>query len=155
MKKIPIIIYLITIITALLLPVMAHAADNDKLIAQVELNDEYRPEYAVDIKVADKKKSADTGNAILQQIAGSLIYIAGPIAVLMIAIGGFRYVIAHGEQSQMDEAKKNITWAIIGLLIIIISYAIVDNVIQLSIPKETPAAEAPAEPDSTTPQDPA
>jgi hypothetical protein len=53
------------------------------------------------------------------------------MAVLMLAVGGFQYVISHGDQNQMEGAKKTITWAIIGLLIIIVSYAIVTNVIAI------------------------
>jgi hypothetical protein len=49
----------------------------------------------------------------------------------MLAIGGFRYVISHGDQTQMEAAKKNITWAIIGLLVILVSWIIVSNVIKV------------------------
>jgi hypothetical protein len=71
------------------------------------------------------------GNAIFRLIAGSLIFVAAPIAVLLIAIGGLRYVISRGDQTQMDNAKKNITYPIIGLLVIAISWAIVTNIIKL------------------------
>jgi hypothetical protein len=40
-------------------------------------------------------------------------------------------VISHGDQTQMENAKKTITMAIVGLLIIIVSYAIVRNVINV------------------------
>lgn len=132
MKKIPLIIILITVITAILLPVVAEASGQNRLIALEQLPEDLRPQYAVDIPYKKGDDATQRGNIILQLIAGSLIYAAGPIAVLMIAIGGFRYVISHGEQSQMEEAKKNITWAVIGLLVIIVSYAIVENVIRIS-----------------------
>jgi len=146
MKKIPLIIILIITVTAILLPVITEASNQNRLVAAVQLPEEYRPQYAVNIPVATYENPAQTGNIILQLIAGSLIYVAGPLAVLMIAIGGFRYVIAHGEQSQIEEAKKNIVWAIIGLLVIIVSYAIVSNVITISTPKEGVPASAPAAP---------
>ena len=97
--------------------------------AQVTMQSDLRPEYAVNITGGSNR--ASVANIILQMIAGSLIYAAGPIAVLMIAFGGFRYVTSHGDQNQMEEAKKTIVWAVIGLIVIIISWAIVVNVTTL------------------------
>jgi hypothetical protein len=124
------------VISVLIIPISVNAADSDGLLAQVPLNDNLRPENAVYIPVESpgesrQNASANVANVVLQLIAGSLIYAAGPIAVLMLAIGGFRYVISHGDQTQMEAAKKNITWAIIGLLVILVSWIIVSNVIKV------------------------
>jgi len=58
--------------------------------------------------------------------------IAGTVAMLFIIIGGFRYIVAakqgHGDKS-VDVAKKTITNAIVGLIIIILSYIIVTVII--------------------------
>jgi hypothetical protein len=59
----------------------------------------------------------------------------------MLAIGGLRYVMSHGDQTQMEEAKKTITYAIIGLIVIVLSYAIVSNIIRLSIQTAPTGAE--------------
>lgn len=95
-----------------------------------QLPSELKPEYAPNYTVGGKN-DASTANAILQIIAGGLIYLAGPFAILLIAIGGLRYVISRGDQGAMDEAKKNITWAIIGLIVIALSWAIVVNIIRI------------------------
>jgi hypothetical protein len=100
-------------------------------LAQVQLNPNLRPDNAATIPIGNTGNKADTVNVVLELIAGSLIYLAGPVAVLMIAIGGLRYVISHGDQNQMDEAKKNITWAIIGLIVIVLSWAIMENIIRI------------------------
>ena len=128
MKKIPTLILLITVITALSMPLWG-----DFALAQVTLQPDLRPTNAVYIPVAGsgQEGAANVGNIILQLIAGSLIYAAGPLAVLMITVGGFRYVISHGDQPQMEAAKKNITWAVIGLIVIMISWIIVSNIIKL------------------------
>jgi hypothetical protein len=70
-------------------------------------------------------------NVVLQLIAGSLIYLAGPVAILMLAFGGTQYITAHGDQNQLEGAKKTITWALIGMAVIIVSYAIVWNIINM------------------------
>jgi len=101
----------------------------------VVLPDDYKPQYAVSFTPPDTSNRAGVANLIMQLVAGSLIYLAGPVAVLFIAVGGFRYVISRGDQTAMEEAKKNITWAIIGLVVIALSYAIVYNIINLTSEK--------------------
>lgn len=136
MKKKSIIICLIVVISALTMPLWASAANSHGLLAQVTLEQNLRPGNAAYIPVNStgqnpQNAAANVANIILQLIAGSLIYAAGPLAVLMLVIGGFRYVISHGDQTQMEAAKKNITWAIVGLLVILVSWIIVDNVIKI------------------------
>jgi hypothetical protein len=130
-KKIPFIFVLLVIFTSLTMPVMVFAQGTAQ---GVTMEDSLRPQYATNFSLNPNSTSsrAAVGNIVLQLIAGSLIYAAGPVAVLMIAIGGFRYVISHGDQTQMESAKKTITWAIIGLIVIIFSYAIVTNIIKIA-----------------------
>ena len=40
-------------------------------------------------------------------------------------IGGFKYVTSHGNEEQMEAAKKTVKAAIVGIVIIVMSYAIV------------------------------
>lgn len=99
--------------------------------AQVQLDPQLKPEFAANVIPPEGANRGAFANIVLQLVAGSLIYAAGPLAVLLIAIGGLRYVTSHGDQTQMEEAKKTITWAVIGLIVIIISWAIVTNVISI------------------------
>lgn len=117
------LVQIILIITLVALPAIA--------LAQVQLNsDLLKPAYAPEFNVSGGNR-ASVANVVLQLIAGSLIYAAGPLAVLILAFGGLRYVTSHGDQTQMEEAKKTITWAIIGLLVIIVSWALVVNIIRI------------------------
>lgn len=121
------------------IPLAVMASGND-LLAQVQMNEELRPDFAPNINPAGGDRTAPV-NIVLQLIAGSLIYAAGPIAVLMIAIGGLRYVTSRGDQNAMEEAKKTILWAVIGLVVIILSFAIVTNVIGvLNLPTAPPSS---------------
>lgn len=54
-----------------------------------------------------------------------LLLIVGILSVLFIIIGGFRYVLAHGNEEQAEDAKKTILHSIIGLVIVILSFVIV------------------------------
>lgn len=127
------------------IPLAVMAAGNN-LLAQVQIDPTLKPQFAPSIESTSGDRTAPV-NIVLQLIAGSLIYAAGPIAVLMIAIGGLRYVTSRGDQNAMEEAKKTILWAVIGLVVIILSFAIVTNVISvLNIPT------APANPPASTQQ---
>jgi cytochrome bd-type quinol oxidase subunit 2 len=54
----------------------------------------------------------------------------GIVAVMMIIFGGVTYVTAAGKQESIDNAKKIITYALVGLLIIMVSFALVYTVLQ-------------------------
>lgn len=51
--------------------------------------------------------------------------IAGLIAVFFLIIGGFRYITAAGNEDASEQAKKIILNAIIGIVVIILSFVIV------------------------------
>ncbi|MFC1750862.1 hypothetical protein ACFL2V_18880 [Pseudomonadota bacterium] len=99
----------------------------------VHLDPSLQPTHAVNVQISGEgeQNQAVLVNIILQVIAGSLIYMAGPLAVLILAFGGVQYVTSHGDQNMMEGAKKTITWAIVGLGVIMVSYAIVWNIIRI------------------------
>jgi hypothetical protein len=61
-----------------------------------------------------------------------VLQIVGLIAVAMIIYGGFRYVSSGGDEKVTESAKKTITNAVIGLVIVILSYVIVTIVTNLA-----------------------
>ncbi len=71
--------------------------------------------------------------AFIQILAGALLMIAGGVAVIVIAVAGVMYVTAGGRQQQMEFAKNTLMYAIIGMLVMIFSYYIVQFVIKLII----------------------
>ncbi len=62
-------------------------------------------------------------------IVGVVFAALGAISVLMIVIGGFQYVISQGDPQRVAKAKDTIMYAVIGLVISLLSYAIVAFVI--------------------------
>lgn len=53
------------------------------------------------------------------------------LAILLIAYGGFRYLIAGGSEAKLTQAKEIITAAVVGLLIGLGSYLIVGTIINV------------------------
>ena len=73
--------------------------------------------------------SSGTLGDIFGRIANTLIFLIGAISVIMIIIVGLRFVISMGNPKQVQAARDTILNAIIGLVIAISSYAIVNFVI--------------------------
>lgn len=66
-----------------------------------------------------------SASGLILSVIDILLVIAGILAVLFIIIGGIRYILAHGNEEQAEAAKGTITHAVIGLVIIILSFVIV------------------------------
>ena len=67
--------------------------------------------------------------ALRDSIVRTLFSIIGSIAVIVIVYGGFRYVTSAGDSSKIAAAKNTILYAVIGLIIAILAFAIVNFVI--------------------------
>ena len=76
---------------------------------------------------------AGLGAEDLPSTIASIVRVAigflGVIAVIIILIGGFKYMLAGGEEKKATEAKKYIIVGIIGLAIVLSAYAIAEFVI--------------------------
>lgn len=54
--------------------------------------------------------------------------IAGALAVLGLCIGGVMFIVAAGDESQIQTAKMTLMYSLIGLVVVILSYVIVTTV---------------------------
>jgi hypothetical protein len=66
---------------------------------------------------------------LLESIINILLFIIGAIAVIMIIIGGIKYTTSNGDQAQVTSAKNTILYAVVGLIVAIMAYAIVNFVV--------------------------
>ncbi len=89
----------------------------------------------------------DSGLALsggdVRQTAARLINVAlgflGIIAVIIVLIGGFKYMLSGGDQSKTEEARKLIVSGIIGLAIILSAWAITSFVMSRLVEATTNA----------------
>ena len=70
---------------------------------------------------------ADAGT-IIKTIVDILLFVIGAVSVIMIVIGGLRYVISGGDAKQVQAAKNTILYALVGVIIAILAYAVVNFV---------------------------
>lgn len=68
-------------------------------------------------------------NGILKNIINLLLFVIGIISVIMIIIGGFRYATSAGDAGQTKSARDTIIYAVVGLVIAVMSFAIVNFVL--------------------------
>lgn len=69
------------------------------------------------------------GNSTISSALKLVFGIAGAISVLVVTIAGFKYVISQGNPQETAKAKDTILYALIGLAICILAFAIVTFVI--------------------------
>jgi len=74
-----------------------------------------------------KAKDART---FAKNIANFALGFLGLIAVMIIIYSGFLYVVAAGDEDKMSKGKSGITSAMIGIVIILSSFAIVNTILQ-------------------------
>ena len=82
---------------------------------------------------ADSVKNDDDSGDLagtIKSVINILLFITGMVAVLFIVIGGLRYVTSNGDQNATSSAKNTILYAVIGLVVAIMAYAIVNFVLE-------------------------
>lgn len=70
-------------------------------------------------------------NSLIRTVIGWLLGIAFGIAVLFLIIGGFWYITSAGNEETAEKGKSTAVNAIIGIVIIILSYVIVNVISNL------------------------
>ena len=73
-------------------------------------------------------QNGDLGG-LIKTVVNTLLYVLGAAAVLMIVIGGVRYVTSQGDAAHIKSAKDTILYSVIGLIVAILAYALVNFVV--------------------------
>lgn len=104
--------------TPLLQPMYAGATAADEISSGVEA-------------AGGDEQSSKPLDETVKDIINVMLFIVGILAVIMIIYGGIRYVISTGDQAKVTAAKNTIMYSIVGLVVAIVAYAIVNWVIGL------------------------
>lgn len=62
-------------------------------------------------------------------ISNSMLFIVGALSVLMLIVGGLRYVISGGNTAAVASAKNTVLYAIVGLIVSLLAYAAIHFVL--------------------------
>ena len=66
---------------------------------------------------------------VMTTVVNVALYVIGALSVIMLIYGGIRYVTSAGESASVAAAKNTIMYSIIGVIIALLAYAIVNFVI--------------------------
>jgi cytochrome bd-type quinol oxidase subunit 2 len=67
--------------------------------------------------------------ANIRNITNTLLLVVGVVAVIMLIIGGLRYILSGGDEAGTRSAKDTILYSVIGIIVALLAYAIVNFVI--------------------------
>ncbi|MCB9822840.1 hypothetical protein H6800_01030 [Candidatus Nomurabacteria bacterium] len=133
------------------------------LVPAVAVHADAKTDACDGIKLVDPTADCDdatTGRSDFQRLIKKIINIfsivIGTVAVIMIIIGGFRYIISGGDSSATKSAKDTIMYAVIGLVVVLFAQVIVIFVLSNTDTKSpatptTPPKTAPTTPPKGTP----
>ena len=68
-------------------------------------------------------------NGIFTTITNTMLFIIGALSVIMLILGGLRYVISGGNAAAITAAKNTILYAIVGLIVALLAYAAINFVL--------------------------
>ena len=65
-------------------------------------------------------------NGIFTTITNVLLFAVGVLSVVMVIVGGLRYVVSGGNSAAVTGAKNTILYAIVGVIVAFLAYAVVN-----------------------------
>ena len=65
------------------------------------------------------------------EVVNIFLYFVGAVAVIVVIWGGFQYITSSGDSQKATTAKNTIMYAVIGIVVVVMSYAIVNWVFGL------------------------
>lgn len=77
------------------------------------------------IGVEPEKINIGTIGQFIVNIIQFLLIFSATVAMIFIIIGGYYLFTSGGNESQIEKGKKTLTWAVIGLILILSAYALV------------------------------
>jgi len=104
-----------------------------KILAQTKVWEELGPELGVGMCVNEEGVATIQGIACL--IANTLsisLTLIGITGFIMLVIGSLRWMVSGGNSQNVDKAKKTITFAIVGLILAVSSYLIINLIAQFT-----------------------
>lgn len=66
--------------------------------------------------------------ALVKQFVNIFLFAVGALSVIMLIWGGIRYTTSAGDSNKVQAAKSTVLYAIVGLVVAILAYAIVNMV---------------------------
>ena len=135
LQQITIILSILTMVS-ILVPAVVRADAASDACDGVQLLDK-----SAKCMSTDAADSQGAFSDILKTVINVFSIVVGAVSVIMIIIGGFRYVISGGDSAGTKAGKDTILYAVIGLAVVIFAQTIVRFVITKTTEKPAPPAK--------------
>jgi hypothetical protein len=67
----------------------------------------------------------------IRWVLASMLYVAGPILLIIAVMAGVRLIILAEKEEERAKAHRTLLYAIIGLMVMSLAYAIIQNLIRI------------------------
>lgn len=67
---------------------------------------------------------------VLDNVFKYLFPLAGLVCVVFIIIGGYMWMSAAGDPSRVKTAQNTLTWAIVGLVVVLLAVAVIEVIVR-------------------------
>lgn len=84
---------------------------------------------AASLLTSDKLPQVKADNATMQKVLTIAFVVIGAIALMLMVIAGFRYIISAGDANKIAETKRMIIYTAVGLILAASAAAIVNIVL--------------------------
>jgi FMN-dependent NADH-azoreductase len=75
--------------------------------------------------------SSQSLSDLIANVIRVLLIFAGVIAIVFVIIGGYQYIVSGGNEETAEKGKKTLINAIIGIVVIVLAYAIINVIVNL------------------------
>lgn len=115
-----------TVIATLIISVLSFGFFSSPVLAEDPLSEACKGSAGASSVCQSSSKDPVTGNdGVLVGATKLLTTAVGAASVIMIIVGGFRYVTSAGDSNTTKAAKDTILYAVIGLVIALVARALV------------------------------
>ena len=73
--------------------------------------------------------------SVYNKFISTALYAVGIVAVIMIIYGGFVYMTAGGNDEQRKKGRTILTWAVLGLIVVVLAAVLVNIIVRLIVEK--------------------
>lgn len=105
---------------------VSYAAKTDQVCDQTKVSVTEGVDCA---KGKDQSATLFGKGGIFQTVTNVLLFLIGAVSVIMLIVGGLRYVLSGGDSTAVTAAKNTILYAVIGIIVALLAYAIVNFVV--------------------------
>lgn len=72
----------------------------------------------------------DDATGMTKIVINTMLFVLGFLSVIMIVVGGVRYTTSAGDASRVKAAKDTIMYSVVGLVVALLAFAIVNFVLE-------------------------